>query len=130
MKEHDFSVIVREMNKLLAGEIAKGNTVHLPCRMGRIELTKIKKGAYIKDGKVVNHNPVDWKQTLDLWYEDPEARESKILIRRRDRYTYRVRYRKGKANYGNKSFYEFTLNRSIRLALKDNIEKGETDTPW
>lgn len=130
LTEHEFYSIVRGINSLLAAEIAKGNTVRLPCRMGRLELVKSEGGPYMKDGKVVNHSPVDWKKTLQLWYEDPEAREDRTLIRRRDTYTYRVRYRKGKANYGNKSFYQFALNRRIKLQLKDNINEGDIDTPW
>ena len=36
-------------------------------------------------------------------------------------------YNKSKANYKNKSFYEFTTNRELKLGLKKNIVLNKID---
>lgn len=126
--EHEFYSIIRKVNDLLAEELALGNTVSFPARMGQLELRKIKNGASIIDGKLVIKYPVDWDKTIHLWYEDNEAYQNKILIRQNDPYMYRVKYNKYKATYENKSFYEFALNRFIKRALKKNIKAGKTET--
>lgn len=38
--EKEFYAIVRQVNKRFADEIAKGNTVTFPCKMGKLELRK------------------------------------------------------------------------------------------
>lgn len=130
LKEHEFYSIVREVNKLLADEIANGNTVTFPSRMGVLELRKLKRGVGIVDGKLKVTYPINWDETLRLWFEDEEARKNKTLLRKENEFVYHVKYCKHDATYENKSFYEFALNRSIKKALKENINKGITDSLW
>lgn len=130
LKEHEFYSIVRQVNDLLAEEIAKGNTVVFPSRMGKLELRKLERGVSIVDGKLKITYPVNWSETLKLWFEDAEARRNKTLLRTESRFVYHVRYCRHEATYENKVFYEFTVNRFIKKALKENINKGITDTLW
>jgi hypothetical protein len=130
IKEHEFYTIIREVNKLLAEEIAQGNTVAFPCRMGKLELRKNEKGVSLIDGKLRITYPVNWEETIRLWYEDEEARKNKTLLRNEEKYVYHVKYCRHDANYENKSFYEFSLNRLIKQALKKNIEQKKIDTLW
>ena len=130
LTEKQFYAIIRNINNHLAENIAKGETVEFPARMGKLELRKTKNGASIVDGKLKVLYPVDWSETLKLWYEDVEAREQKVLKRFETPYTFRVKYSKLTANYENKKFYAFTLNRFIRRALKENIKEGKIDTLW
>lgn len=130
LTEHEFYSIIREVNNLLAEEMAKGNTVVFPLRMGKLELRKRKAGAVISNGKLKVNYPVDWKETLLLWYRDEEAKANKTLIRNECNEVYYVKYNKHNATYENKCFYEFALNRFIKRALKDNIIKGKIDTLW
>ena len=130
LKEGEFYAIIRNVNKYLASEIAKGNTITLPSRMGKLELRKQERGVSIVDGKLRITYPINWHDTLRLWYEDPEEMKKKTLVRRNTSQVYRVKYNKWTANYENQSYYEFTLNRFIKLALKDNINKGLVDTLW
>ena len=130
LKEHEFYSIVRQVNDLFAKEIADGNTVVFPSKMGKLELRKFERGVGIVDGKLKITYPVNWSETLKLWYEDAEARRNKTLLRRESKWVYHVRYNKYDATYENKGFYEFTLNRFIKHALKENIVKGKTDTLW
>ena len=130
LKEQEFYSIVREINKLLAQNITQGDSVTFPHKMGKLELRKFEQGVSIVDGKLKNTYPINWEETLRLWYENEEARKNKILLRDENKYIYRVRYEKYDATYENKRFYQFTLNRFIRQALKENIEKGLIDTLW
>ena len=130
VKEKEYYSIIRKVNDYLAEEIINGNTVTFPHRMGSLELRKFKKGVSIVDGKMVVTYPIDWQETLRLWFEDEEERKKKTLLRTESKYVYRVRYCKGDANYENKSFYEFALNRFIKKALKDKIINREIDTLW
>lgn len=127
LKEHEFYSIIRGVNDLLAEEIAKGRTVVLPCRMGSLELRKQKRGAVFKDGKLKVSYPIDWYKTLNLWYTDEEAKEQRVLVRDETGEVFHVKYNKFRANYENKAFYDFTLNRDIKRALKENIRKGIID---
>ena len=128
LKEHEFYSIIRSINRLLANEIANGNKVIFPCRMGNLEIRKSKRGVYLIDGKLINTYNVDWGRTMRLWYEDEESRNNKTLIRCENKYVYSVRYNKFNATFENKSFYGFDTNRFIKLALQENIKQGKIDT--
>lgn len=130
VKEHEFYSVVRGVNLLLAGEISNGRTVVLPSRMGKLELRKSHRGVSIVGGKLKVTYPVDWKNTLLLWFEDKEAMQQKTLCRDEQEYVYHIKYCKYDATYENKIFYEFTLNRQIKKALKENIKQGKIDTLW
>ena len=130
VSEHDFYAIVRGVNKLLAENIANGETVIFPEQMGSLELMKYQRGVKLVDGKLKNTYPIDWGKTWKLWYEDEECHKQKVLIRDEQPWVYHVRYCKYHAKYENKVFYQFVLNRFIRNALKENIQKGKIDTVW
>ena len=129
VKEKEFYAIIRHMNNLYADKIAKGYTVHFPCKMGKLELRKEQRGVFIDEkGNMKITYPVDWHETLKLWFEDPEARSQKLLIRRNSKCVYRVHFNKYNATFNNKLFYEFTLNRFIKKKLKHYINNGLIDT--
>lgn len=130
VKEQEFYNIIRSVNKLQAEEVSNGNEVHFPHGMGTLELRKIERGVSIVDGKLKNTYPIDWEKTLQLWYNDTEARENKTLVRNDTKYLYHIKYNKHDATYENQCFYEFSLNRFIKKALSKNINKGKTDALW
>lgn len=130
VSEHDFYAIIRNVNLLLADEIANGNTVRLPHKMGKLMLRKHEVGVALKDGKLKITYPPNWSETLKLWYEDEEARKAKTLLRHESPYVYYVYYDKWKAEYENKIFYRFMLNTFIKKKLSKNIKSGKVDTVW
>lgn len=130
LKEHEFYTIVREVNRLLADNLALGETVVFPSRMGKLELRKHEVGVSFVNGVLKNTYPIDWNETIRLWYEDKEAMEKRMKVRDEQKCIYRIKYCKYDATYENKIFYQFTLNRFVRRALKKNIKKGITDTLW
>ena len=128
--EKEFYAVVRGVNKLIAENIANGETVKFPERMGMLELTKHKCGAKLVEGKLKINYPVDWSETLKLWFNDEEARKDKTILRNETPYVYHIKYRVNgeHANYENKMFYQFTLNTFIKEAISRNIKKGKIDT--
>lgn len=128
--EKEFYAIIRGINRLLAEEIANGQTVRFPLQMGILELRKFKKGVSFVDGKLKNTYPIDWYNTLLLWEQDEEAKKKKIRLRHENEWVYHVKYDPWKAKYENKSFYRFALNTFIKRALAKNIKEGKVDSLW
>lgn len=128
LSESQYFAIIRQINNLLADEIAKGNDIRLPYRMGTLEIRKYEKTVRIdEEGKVVTNLPIDWDSTLKLWYEDKEAYKNKILLRLDEREMYKIVWNKENLNFNNKVFYELVYNRDLKRKLKHNIKEGITD---
>lgn len=130
LTEHEFYSIIRSINKLLAKNLLLGETVVFPCRMGKLELRKSQRGITLNEGRLKVTYPVNWEDTLRLWYEDIEERKKKTLLRSENEFVYHVVYCRGTATYENKTFYGFSLNRFIKRGLKEYISQGKTDTLW
>lgn len=125
--EHDFYSIIRAVNKEIANELLLGNKVILPNRMGTLEIRKSETSVKFINGELYNNLPIDWDKTLKLWCEDEEAFKSKTLVKIQEKEVFRVYYNKTKANYNNKSFYKFKVNRELKNRLKNNIKEGLID---
>ena len=130
VSEKDFYAIIRGINLLMAENIANGQTVKLPFKMGVLELRKYQRGVSFVGGKLKNTYPIDWYNTKLLWEKDEEARKKKIRLRHENEWVYHVRYDKWKAGFNNKVFYSFALNTFIKQALSKNIKSGKVDTLW
>lgn len=126
--EKEFYQIIRKINNYLADELVKGNDVILPLKMGRLELRKRNSLPTIdENNKIKVTYAIDWDRTLKLWYEDIEAFNNKILIKIPEKSIFKVHYCKSIANYKNKSFMEFKVNRDIKIRLKQKIKNNEVD---
>lgn len=119
--------IIRLINDQLRTNLIEGKDVILPEKMGRLELRKHTNKIAFKEGKLKITNPVDWNATLKLWYDNPISKNKKQLVRQETQETFRVNYNKSKANYNNKSFYDFYTNRELKLGLKKNIKLNKID---
>lgn len=127
LTEQQFSKIVKSINLYLQEELLKGKDIILPCRMGRLELRKINTGVCFKDDKLHISRPIDWKKTLQLWWQDEESKEEKRLIRHETGEIFTVFYKKGYARYKNKIFYKYEAPRSLKLKLKQKIINKSID---
>ena len=128
LTEHEFYQIIRRVNNYLAEELVNGNDIILPNRMGKLELRKRSSLPVIdKNGSLKVTYAIDWDNTLKLWYEDEEAFNNKTLVKIPERNIFRVKYNKDTANYENKSFMEFRVNRGIKTRLKQKIKNNEID---
>lgn len=125
--EHEFYTIIRQINNLLAENILSGEDIVLPHRLGTIELRKYDTRISICNGKVVTNLPIDWDRTLKLWSEDEEAYKERTLIKMEEKEIFKVFYNKRTANYENKSFMQFEVNRDLKRRLKQRIKDKLVD---
>lgn len=127
LSESQYFAIVRQINLLLTQELLDQKDIVFPYSMGRLEVRKSTPKVYIEDGKVKSTYPIDWDRTLKLWYEDQESRENKTILKKKEREVFRIMYNKSKAFYTNKNYFEFKVNRALKLALRDVIRQGNFD---
>lgn len=127
VSEHDFYSIIRTVNNTLADLLSKGHDVLLPCNMGRLEIRKYDARIALQGDKVITNLPIDWDRTLKLWSEDEDAYQNRTLIKREEKEIFKVYYNRGKANYTNKSFFAFDVNRELKKKLKKNIKERRID---
>lgn len=131
LTESQYFSIVRNINNLLSEELVSGREINLPKRMGTIELRKFDKYVrFDEKGNLKTNLPIDWDGTLELWYNNKEAKENKTLLRHDNAEIFKIYYNKSKANYNNKSFYEFRCNKDLKQRLRQNIKYGSIDAPY
>lgn len=127
ISEHDFYSIIRTVNNLLADFLSKGHDVNLPCQMGRLEIRKYDAKITLQEGKIFTNLPIDWDKTLKLWSEDEDAYQKRTLVKMEEKEIFKAYYNRGKANYTNKSFFAFDVNRELKKKLKKNIKERRID---
>ena len=131
LSESQYFAIIRKINLHLVDELLSGNDIKLPKMMGTIEVRKYSRKIVIgDDGKVYTNLPIDWDKTLELWYEDEEAYNKKMLIRREEKEIFKVYYNRETARYNNNNFYEFIFNKDLKIRLKQRIKEGPVDAPY
>lgn len=127
LTESQYFFITRRVNKLLGELLINGEDITLPYRLGRLEIRKYE-AKITTDGKKIKTNlPIDWDRTLKLWYEDKESYKNKTLIKVEEKEIYKIYYNRIIAEYKNKSFFQFNVNRELKKELKQNIKKGKID---
>lgn len=127
MSKGEFRLIIREFNLLLAEKLQRGEDIQFPHNMGRVELRKYKPVVRFKDGKLQNGMPVDWIATLKLWQEDDECMRNKQLVRMVEKEVFKIIYNKSRADYPNRTYYQFQVSRELKRSLKDRIKNREID---
>ena len=127
LTESQYFAIVRKTNLLLVDELLNQRDIVFPYSMGRLEVRKNTPKVYLDDNKVKSTYPIDWDGTLRLWYEDEEAKENKTILKKKEKAVFRIVYNKSKAFYTNKNYFEFKVNRALKLALRDVIRQGNFD---
>lgn len=127
LKEYEFYAIVRSVNNYLAEELLKGKDIILPHRLGKLELRKYDTDISIKNGVIKTNLPIDWDRTLKLWSEDEESYKERTLVKMEEKEIFKVFYNKRTANFSNKSFYTFEVNRDLKRRLKQKIKNKVID---
>lgn len=127
LTESQYFSIIRKVNELLGELLVNGEDITLPCRLGRLELRKYEAKITIDGNKVKTNLPIDWDKTLKLWYEDEESYKNKTLIKVEEKEIFKVHYNRTIANFNNKSFYKFSINKDLKKRLKQNIKDGKID---
>lgn len=127
LTESQYFSIIRKVNELLGEALVNGEDVILPHKLGKLEIRKYEARITIDGKKIKTNLPIDWDRTLKLWYEDKESYENKTLIKAEEKEIYKIYYNRNVAEYNNKSFYTFSVNRELKRRLKHNIKEGKID---
>lgn len=128
-----FNKIVSEFNKIIVDHILNDNLEYKPFKLQMTFcIRKYKKTPKIVKGKLINTNPIDWKSTKELWEQNEEAKEKKILIRftnyATSKYIFRIILKKFGRFYKNKSYFRFKAVRSFQRALNKRIVDPKKET--
>lgn len=127
LKEVQYFAIIRKVNNILSDLLANGEDIIFPYRMGGLELRKYKPEVRLDGNKVKISAPIDWNRTLKFWYEDKESFKNKTLLKAEEKEIFKVFYNRGVANYPNKVFYQFKVNRGLKQKIKENIKENRID---
>lgn len=128
ISESQYFSIIRTLNLLLCKELLDQKDIVFPLAMGRVEVRKHTPEVKVdKDGKIKATYPIDWDSTIRLWYEDGISRRKKLIVKKKEKEVFRIRYNKSHARYKNKEYYEFKVNRALKLSLRDVIKEGNFD---
>lgn len=125
LTEQEFYTIIREVNTLLAQELAKGIPIKLPHRLGILEVRKKTKKIRIVKNKVKINTSIDWNSTLNLWEEDQYSFNKRQLVRYNNEETFCIYWNKSGQNalFNNKSIILFKPNRKLLKSLQDNVKE-------
>lgn len=119
-----FSSIIKDINKgIIRKLVEEGKTIYFPY-VGKVFLIK-KDVPKIINGKLNQGLCIDWNKTLEWWYEDPEARKNKSLIRQDYSKVLAVTFRKN--SFKNNTFFKFSLCRTAKNILSNNIKECKID---
>ena len=128
LTESQYFTIIRRINELLSDDLIELGKAVFPHRMGDIEIRKYENKPRIDaEGNLVFNAPIDWDRTLKLWHDDVESYHNKVLIKIETTETFKVLYNKTTAIYNNKSFYQFTLNKNLKLRIRKRVRDGKLD---
>lgn len=122
-----YNKVISEVHQQIVNAIINDNVeFYLKYISYSLVIRKTKKVPKIKDGKLVNTMPINYKETLELWRSNPKAKEDKILIRHLNnhtsRYVFRIKLLKiGHQYYTNKIYYRFKACRSFQRDLAKRI---------
>lgn len=123
LTESQYFYITRRINGILGDMFLKGEDIVFPCRLGRLEIRKREAKIVIENEKVKTNLPIDWDRTIKLWYEDEESFKNKTLVKAEEKTVYRIYYNRYAAEYTNKTFYQFRVNRDLKRRLKESIKE-------
>lgn len=121
-----FIKVIEQFNKSIVDLIINEGLEFKPVKLQMTFcVRKIKKVPRIKDNKLVNHAPIDWKTTNQLWKDNEAARDKKVLIRHLNNHTskhvFNIKIVKGVRFYTNKQYYRFKPCRSFQRLLAKRI---------
>ena len=127
-----FNKILTDFNSGIIDLVIEHNLIfYMPFLGLEIFIKKDKRRPKIKNGKLINNIPIDWKATNELWDRNPEAKEKKILVRYTNSHTsgyvFRIYCKKFKSKIRNKRLYKFKPNRKFQRSLSARIKDPDKD---
>lgn len=127
-----YNKVISEINLKIIDSILNNSLEYKPTHLQfTFAIRKSKREVQIKEGKLINTNPIDWKSTNELWQDDKEARDKKLLIRFQNnhtsKYIFRIKALKTGQKFVNKQYYRFKACRSFQRGLAKRIMDTKKD---
>lgn len=120
-----YGKVIDNVNLQIVEYLLDGHEVEFPYQMGSIRLISTPAKLEMVNGKLVNNYRVDWKKTLECWYNDPSMEKQRKVIKRISKSICSIEYSKLKARYRGKSYYMFRANRSLVRTVGKRLEEGK-----
>jgi hypothetical protein len=125
----DYRTVINRMNELLVDKLLTNTSITLPLALGQIKISKVKPRLNLTDdGKLINTNPVDMKETLKLWHEDKDALDKRILVKLDNEWIFRFTFNKNNSKCHNKEYFHFKVGRPVKKKLQHKINKENFDS--
>lgn len=121
LPEDTYSQLIRRIHELLIQELFENGSLKLPYRMGTVHITSLESKTYIVDGELIRTTPVNWKDTLKLWYSNEKARAKKVLLRDTPHIVYTIKWSRSRVGFKNQQYYKFLPCRALKLKLKEVV---------
>ena len=126
MTEEQFGHIISVIHKYIIEITLKGLCFSLPYKLGQLRIGRIKRNVtFDENGKVRTNLLVNWRNTLQLWHDDPEAYKERILVRNESDHTYKIMFSKKHFVSKNKGYYDFIPSRTYKSILKEHIRNND-----
>lgn len=91
-----------------------------------LTIRKEKRSPRLKDGKLYNNRPIDFKATNELWEKHPETKEKGLIVRHLNNHTsgyvFRIYLKKFKSNIKGRSYFKFRPMRKFKRDLNKRIK--------
>lgn len=129
---HLYRNIIEDFNKAIVNLIIEENLEYsLPYIYMEVSIKKEKRGPILKDGKLYNNTPIDWKATKDLWQRDSEAAEKKLTVKYNNYHTggyvFSIYLKKFRCKLRCRSYYKLKANRKFQRAIAKRINDENKD---
>jgi len=127
-----YNNIISEFNSGISELIIEENLIfYIPFLGLEIFIKKDKRKPRLSNGKLINNIPIDWKATNELWNNDEEAKQKKLLVRYNNSHTsgyvFRIYCKKFKSKLKYKTLYKFKPSRLFQRALSSRIKDTNKD---
>lgn len=127
-----YSKIIAEFSQSIIDLIIEDNLVYkLPYLGFELVIKKSKRVPTIKNGKLINNIPIDFKATNALWASCEESKKKKLLVRYNNSHTsgyvFRIYCKKFKSKLKNRSLLKFKPSRKFQRQLGARIKDPNKD---
>jgi len=121
-----YSEIISKYNKsIIELMLNNGLEYRIPILHFLLTIRKDQRKPQIKNGKLYNNRPLDFKRTRELWAVDEEARKNKVLLRHNNNHTggfvFRIYFKKHESSNKNKKYFKFNPSRDFKRGLAQRI---------
>ena len=115
-------------NRLMMDKILNGHKVVLPAKLGTVEVKGFKEKFNFENGVIRGLSP-NWRQTKELWENNPEAKAEGKVIYNTNEHSSGVRYKflwsKKNCHVRNNTSYGLTIARGAKRELSKLIFNGQ-----